>query len=102
MQGELRKAGDQVALVHYPHAPLTEAVIDIRAKLPEGTVHKTILEAALDKKAGYPTSDTLFVYSGSFSAGSQVTAASTQRLNGFRFISQDEKQVFQARLDVYL
>ena len=84
---------------HYPKAPITEALIDIRARLPE-SVRLSDLEALHEMiREDYPEKLDRNLAEGRFEVGTHVSASARQRRLGFLFKSADEKQVFQARLD---
>lgn len=85
--------------LHYPKAPITEAIIDIRVRLAESVrlndlenLHETIREQ-------YPEKTNRNLAHGRFEIGKQVIASASQQAVGFLFKTTDEKQVFQARLD---
>ncbi len=84
---------------HYPKAPITEAVIDLRVNLPEKIVLGNLLEAYAEEKDRYPRRSKHFVFEGKMSAGELVAASASQKEVGHVFMSQDGHQVFQAGLD---
>jgi len=83
---------------HLEHAPITEALIDIRIKQisdDDGSITKEMTEAIIE---GYPSNDELRL------RGIEIKfpAIETETQNifaGQRFTSSDNKQVFQARLN---
>ncbi len=85
----------------FPNAPITEAILDIRANLPS-----TVDLAALATFQGglqerYPTRVERVVMQGGMKlaeAGAQITHAIKGTL-GYQFSSEDGKKVVQARLD---
>ncbi|MBU2621568.1 MAG: TIGR04255 family protein [Proteobacteria bacterium] len=83
------------------NAPITEALIDIRVKLPATTDVKSI-DLLFEKiKNQYPTRQELRVSEVSFvlKPDEDPVKASKLRVNGYRYISADQKQIVQARLD---
>lgn len=84
---------------HYAHAPLTEAVIDVRVKLSPDVKLDHLAALQEGEEATYPTRKTHAVVRGQFTAGQQVGASAKQTPTGYMFVSGDEKQIFQARLD---
>jgi len=87
---------------HYPRAPITEAIIDLRV---EPAVHMTVAELAnvhRGLETAYPTKKTLSEAVIHGQVGDQGAAASaTSKQTGHLFVSGDGKYVFQARLNGY-
>jgi uncharacterized protein (TIGR04255 family) len=85
---------------HYPKAPITEALIDIRVELPEGTTVASLAAVQVGLETAYPTKKNRNVTTVQGKFGDQVvaTAAATKH-DGYLFMSCDQTQVFQARLD---
>lgn len=84
---------------HYPKAPITEAIIDLRVELPEKMTIHDLEKVHLGYENTYPTRKNRNLASGRMELGQKVSATASSRQIGFLFISGDEKQVFQARLD---
>jgi uncharacterized protein (TIGR04255 family) len=85
---------------HYTKAPITEALIDLRVELPEGTGLAELLKIHDGLAASYPTKKDRIVAEVQGQIGIQGAAASARSKRvGYLFASTDEKQVFQARLD---
>lgn len=86
---------------HYPHAPITEAVIDIRVNLPEDTPLETLRAAGEQFSADYPDEKKFFEATGHFQfrqdAGS--SASTNEKHIGYKRISIDGKQIVQFRLN---
>lgn len=82
---------------HYEHAPITEALIDIRVEaLP--TAQLDVIEAIYDAvKDEYPDKQPMFRRI-AFLHPNQTVPAKDQQI-GFSFKSRDAKQIFQAQLD---
>ncbi len=84
---------------HYPNAPITEAVIDLRVELPPElsvAMLQTVFEGE-GERAAYPEREALLREEFQFTVG--VGASSTRQEAGFRFRSNDGKHVCQARID---
>ncbi len=86
---------------HYENAPLTEALIDIRVRLPDDVSVHSLVAVQSGEKDRYPArSDHIQIVSELRGHGmEQVATATQQSLTGFVFTSADERQLFQARLD---
>ena len=85
--------------VQYTNAPIKEALIDIRVDpAPPATLKD--LEGIHEYVRGqYPVKQKKLHLQGQFSLGNEVGASARQEQVGFSFRSEDEKQVFQARLN---
>lgn len=84
---------------HYSKAPITEAVIDIRVRLPE-TARLSDLEAVQEPhRSDYPGKESRSLARGRFEVGRQVSASASSEPIGFLFKSEDEKRIFQAQRD---
>jgi len=86
---------------HYPHAPITEAVIDLRVELAMDITVADLEKVQVGQENAYPTKLKRNVAMGQMQMqpGQQVSAAATARQVGYVFKSRDEKQIFQGRLD---
>src|SRR3990172_12756662 len=85
---------------HYPKAPITEAIIDLRVELPEGTGISELEIVHEGLEAAYPTKKNRILAEVQAQIGDQGAAAAARSKHvGFLFSSRDEKQIFQARLD---
>lgn len=85
---------------HYPKAPITEAVIDLRVELSPDVSVAELKRVRAEQEVAYPTIEKLNENIGQMQFGPQVSAAaSTNKHVGFRFKSEDGKQIHQARLD---
>ena len=85
---------------HYPKAPITEAIIDIRVELPEGTSVAALEKVHEGLETAYPTKKNRIVAEIRGQIGDRGAAAAARSTHdGYLFTSWDEKQVFQARLD---
>ena len=85
---------------HYPKAPITEAIIDLRVELTDGVTVGDLESVHVGQESAYPTKRniTRAVLQGQIGDQGAAAAASSKPI-GFLFTSQDEKQVFQVRLD---
>lgn len=84
----------------YPNAPITEAIIDIRVQLPEGTGVAELERVHEGLEAAYPTKRKRMQAEFHGEMGERgATAAARSKHIGYLFRSRDEKLVFQARLD---
>lgn len=87
---------------HYSKAPITEAVIDLwvpRAESFSVEDLAAIQNAVADR---YPNRESEYMYTGQVyieEAGDPAQTEGAQWHNGFRFASEDNQQVFYARLD---
>jgi uncharacterized protein (TIGR04255 family) len=87
------------AVTHYPHAPITEAIIDLRvqpAPSSDAARWQQVCEAVA---AEYPACNQLFEAVGQFELrpGNDPAASARQSLIGYRATSVDGKQILQAR-----
>jgi len=84
----------------FPKAPIVEAVVDLRATLPS-SVTADALAAIHDRIRGdFPHKESQFEIAAQVAfGGDQPAASSQQKPHGFRFLTEDRKWIFQARLD---
>lgn len=88
--------------VHYPNAPITEATIDLRIVQPQNLSANDLAKLRELVGSYYPTQELELIYSGEIHVeepGNPLRTEASQWHNGFRFISQDKRYVFYARLD---
>lgn len=85
---------------HYPNAPITEAILDFQVELPDGVTLTDLEQVYHGLEAKYPIkkSRNVAIVQGQV-GGKAATAAASSRQLGFLFVSEDQKYVFQARLD---
>lgn len=86
---------------HYSRAPITEAIIDLRIA-PAGDISAETLAPIWEVVADrYPTQEEEHVQyqQVSFLGTELLQSGGGQQLNGFRFISEDKREIFYARLD---
>jgi uncharacterized protein (TIGR04255 family) len=86
---------------HLPKAPITEALVDIRVKLPAdtelaklGSIHELIVDQYPKRKERRRRE-----FSFEFKEGEPPNQAATDITDGYFYISRDDKQVVQVRLD---
>lgn len=91
---------DSSAWETFPRAPIVEAVVDLRAALPSSVTMET-LGALHDRIRGdFPHRETQVELAATVVfAGGAPAASGQQRPHGFRFLTEDRKWIFQARLD---
>lgn len=82
----------------FPKAPIVEAVVDLRATLPSSITADTLATIHDRIRGDFPHKESQFAAQVVFSSGSPA-ASGQQRLHGFRFLTEDRKWIFQARLD---
>lgn len=86
--------------LYYSRSPLTEAVIDIRVALPDTITLERLAQIRAGQEDSYPTRHNAIFVQGQLSVDPDVSPATGSRTHtGYRFVSQDERQVIQARLD---
>jgi len=85
----------------FPHAPITEALLDIRAELPERVTLQDLETFHVNLKDRFPDKQQRMSYRADFKLspeGSSVDAPPSKP-DGFLFHSPIEKKIVQARLD---
>jgi uncharacterized protein (TIGR04255 family) len=85
---------------HFPRAPIVEAVLDLRATLPDGTPVAQ-LAAFQDSVADeFPKREEQHEIRAQLSvSGARVSTESSRTPRGYRFSSNDGRRIVQARLD---
>jgi uncharacterized protein (TIGR04255 family) len=92
-----------VEVIHFPNAPITEALIDIRVKLPPQTdlAKLAVFHDAIKQR--YPAKQERVSWRGHIevkaSPVAQVSQSAAGGPDGYLFTSVDGRQVVQARLD---
>ena len=87
--------------VHYPHAPIVEAIIEIRCEVPATTTLDDLLNAA-DREI-YPTVEAFVEVTGRIDVSDDGIRGSTQGQQiGHLFRRQDGKRIVQARLNGFV
>lgn len=84
---------------HYPKAPITEAVIDLRVELPQGVSANSLDQVHKGEETSYSIVEPLMSNFGQMVFGQQASASASSSPMGFLFRSADKKQIYQARLD---
>jgi len=84
---------------HYPKAPITEAVIDLRVELSPDVSVAELKRVHAEQEVAYPTIEELNENIGQMQFAPQANAAASTKHVGFRFKSEDGKQIHQVRLD---
>ncbi len=86
--------------IHFDNPPISEALIDIRVALPKEVTLEQLAVFQEDIKVTFPIRKEK--YSGTFqikTGAAPEVAATSNRLDGFLFHSNDNKKIVQARLD---
>ncbi len=82
------------------HAPITEALIDIRVKLPSGFDVKKLDSIYEEIKEEYPEKQEQKISEVKLEPKAEgLVKSSGTKINGYRYISSDKKQILQARID---
>lgn len=84
---------------HYPKAPITEAIIEIRGTVQSATSVASLLDLQRGEEARYPNRHDRVQFSGEFSLGAVIGTSTQQTQNGYIFSSDDGRQVVQASLE---
>ena len=84
---------------HYPKAPITEAVIDLRVELPPDVPAGALDQAHKGEETRYPIVEPLTSNVWQMVPGPQASASASSTPTGFLFRSADKKQIYQSRLD---
>jgi uncharacterized protein (TIGR04255 family) len=85
--------------MHYDHAPITEALIDIRIEPPSGFGFEQLQPIKQHISANYPRQQELQRGQAELSIGEEIKAETSQKKWGLLCFSDDGKQVFQAHTD---
>ncbi len=84
---------------HYSRAPITEALIDIQAQLPQGIKLDVLAQVYSSIQTKYPKREEVLMVQGQMIVGESVGATASQSQIGYVFFSNDQKQILQMRLD---
>lgn len=84
---------------YYSRTPITEAVIDLRVELLPEVQPDILVQVHSSIQAEYPKCEDMFLLEGLMIAGDSVGATASQSRIGYRFVSSDQKQILQTRLD---
>lgn len=85
---------------HYPNAPITEAIIDVRVTLPEGTPVSACRLTDKLQSTDYPTTEELFQASALFEVSNNRGSAAVERsATGFKFTAANGKRIVQSRIN---
>jgi uncharacterized protein (TIGR04255 family) len=82
---------------HYPKAPITEAVIDLRVQLPAGFPTDDLKRVHKGEEKKYPNIEGLQAAIGQMQFGASTSASARTKPIGFMFKSTDDKQLYQAQ-----
>lgn len=83
----------------YSKAPITEALVDIRVTLPGEITVADLARVDIGEEIGYSQRRNRFAIEGQIAIGEQVGTATRQTHVGYDFLSGDERQIVQVRLD---
>jgi uncharacterized protein (TIGR04255 family) len=86
----------------FPKAPIAEALLDVRAVLPDGTDLRGLARVHDLIQSRYPTRRERHSWRSSFrfdAAGAVEMSQTGGRADGYLFVSADQRQIVQARLD---
>jgi uncharacterized protein (TIGR04255 family) len=78
---------------HYPRAPISEAIIDLRVAARDGLNIADLESVRKDEEAAYPESSPLEVALTTLKVGPGVAASATSEHVGYRFVSADRKVI---------
>ena len=86
---------------HLRNAPLIEAIVDFRASLPAGFEPEEFLGLSKELSVQYPKNEARRVITGSFGieAGKPMVQTPEDRIHGYVYKSEDEKNLAQFRID---
>jgi uncharacterized protein (TIGR04255 family) len=85
--------------MHYDHAPITEALIDIRIEPPSGFGFEQLQPIKQHLSGDYPHQQELQRGQAQLSIGEEIKAETSQEKWGLRCFSADGKQAVQAQTD---
>jgi uncharacterized protein (TIGR04255 family) len=87
--------------MYYPNAPITEAIIDLRAASRNDVSMERLSAANASVEKTYPLRGDIFYVHGLVESdpGGEPTRSEGHEQAGFKFTSQDEKYVWQSRRD---
>ncbi len=83
----------------YAHAPIVEAVLDIRVKLADDVTLESLSKVGAGVEDAYPIRQDRMQFESELTLGTDIAMATRQSKTGYFFFSTDERQSFQARLD---
>jgi uncharacterized protein (TIGR04255 family) len=84
---------------HYSRAPITEALIDIQAQLPQEIKLDVLAQVYSSIQNEYPKREEVLMVQGQMIVGESVGATASQSQIGYVVFSNDQKQILQMRLD---
>lgn len=86
----------------FKNAPITEAIFDIRAELPTEITLENLAAIQEKIKADFPKRKNRYSFEGQFHFEEQEEPQilkSSRKIDGYFFLTNDEKMIVQARLD---
>jgi uncharacterized protein (TIGR04255 family) len=84
---------------HYSRAPITEALINIQAQLPQEVKLDVLAQVYSIIQTEYPKREEVLMVQGQMIVGDSVGATASQSQIGYVVFSNDQKQILQVRLD---
>lgn len=88
------------AKINYTKKPITEALIDLRIKMPVDGGLSSLKNFGHHIQAEYPKQNEIVVLENQIHIGQDgASTSANQPVLGYRFLSPDDKQIVQARLD---
>jgi uncharacterized protein (TIGR04255 family) len=85
---------------HYPNAPITEALVDIRVNYAQGTTLEKLKKFGAEVRSQYPHENTRDVVQGKIDlSGPNPQSQSSRATVGYIFHSADRRQAVQVRMD---
>lgn len=88
-----------VIATHYPHAPITEAIIDLRVAPREGITTEELFRARDTEEVSYPLVNKVVAAVGQMEVGGRTSASVRSEQIGHKFTTGDGKYIWQARMD---
>jgi uncharacterized protein (TIGR04255 family) len=82
---------------HYPRAPITEALVDLRVSFREGISLERLRDYGGKVKRAYPHEETREIFEAQF--GLQKAPSTSRQVLGYLYRSSDKLQAVQARRD---
>lgn len=84
---------------HYPRAPITEAIIDLRVQLPQGVDVERISQAFDREASRYPNKKVLAKAVGRVRLGAEMAASTSATQIGFVLTNADETLICQPTIE---
>lgn len=95
----MQEAGPQREWPHLPKAPIREAVLDIQVTAPKNTSLRQLESIHEQIKDQYPGKRPRKRIEARFDVATGLFESAPEKTDGFVFLSQDQRQLLQVRLD---